>query len=101
MSKVKMIANATFLNERHEGRVEMGQEFETTEERAGQLEKANAARRKEGKGPSKTKPAGPATTKEEKNKLTAKHTGGGWYEISDGEKVKGKAEAEAYIEKNS
>lgn len=45
------------------------------------------------RGPSETKPAGPS--------LTKKHIGGGWYAISDGEKVQGKAAADKYIEENS
>jgi len=76
---VRMKALRTFLMPAG-GRIPRGNEFETREEMARELEKRRLAVR--------------VTYETKVVTPQIKHTGGGWYELPDGSKVKGKEAAE-------
>ena len=49
-------------------------------------------------GPAEQPTAGPAETKAKPLDVEQYHTGGGWYTMPDGEKVRGEDEAAKYLE---
>lgn len=97
----RLVAQRPWYNPRHEGRVRRGDVIYATEKRARELIGRGLALRAplpiDPPGPETTKPAGPSVTKPAgpSARKTARHTGGGWYEILDEdgqvlEKVRGK-----------
>lgn len=102
MDKVPMIANRTFRGA--VGFIRKGEEFAVNEKMARRyVEKKLARYNKKPMSPQETKPAGPSITKEtsknpefyEEERQTSDTLiplGGGWYQLPDGRKFRGKAE---------
>ncbi|MBB6451989.1 hypothetical protein HNQ94_000410 [Salirhabdus euzebyi] len=87
--KVKALRNFTDLKE-NKRRVE-NEVFEVTEERFKEINGADYGELVEDVSESTDGDNG----ENGENENFPKHTGGGWYELSNGEKIKGKDEAEA------